>query len=47
MSIQVNLSFKKMYAELCDECQKKVKQLVREQIEEKAIKQLLEEDDTK
>lgn len=47
MSLQVNLSFKQMYAALCEDCKKIVKDLVRAQIQEEAIKQLFEEDDKK
>jgi len=34
-----------MYAALCEDCKKTVKQIVKEQIQDAAVKQILEEDD--
>lgn len=47
MSLQVNLSFKQVFAALCPDCKKIVKDLVRAQIQEEAIKQILGEDNPK
>lgn len=47
MSLQVNLSFKQMYEELCEDCKVKVKALVKSQIQEDVIKELFEGGDDK
>lgn len=47
MSLQVNLSFKQIYAGLCEDCKKIIKDIVRAQIQDEAIKKLFEEDDAK
>ena len=43
MSIQVNLSMKEIYKELCPKCKKKLEQMVRGKMEDEMVKKMLEE----
>jgi hypothetical protein len=40
---QVNLSLKEIYQKLCQECQEKVRDLVKDKLVDRAIKEELEE----
>ena len=42
MSIQVNLSIKEVYKLLCDDCKKKLQELVKSKIDTQLAKQVLE-----